>query len=73
MIHEDLLAKVNSDLDKNPNNQYTLAILKVIELHKTKQSVLDGRPFASVLTSTFCDSCNVRYPCQTINKIKEML
>jgi hypothetical protein len=67
------LEEITDSFNNNLDNEYALILLEIVKLHKTKKHVLDGRPFGNVLTSIFCDSCNVRYPCQTINKIKEMI
>jgi hypothetical protein len=67
MTHDELLAKIDYDIEGNPYDEYMSATRAVVELHS---------PGAAGL----CDWCTCRdcthmvsYPCKTIQKIEDKL
>jgi len=61
MTHDELLAKINYDIEGNPYDEYMSAIRAVVELHKPD--------------SNYCDACEWQhaYPCPTIQAIEAEL
>ena len=61
MTHDELLAKINYDIEGNPYDEYMSAIRAVVELHKPD--------------SNYCDACEWQhaYPCPTIQAIEKEL
>ena len=65
MTHDELLAKINYDIEGNPYDEYMSAIRAVVELHKPFLYPEDDK--------IYCDECNVKYPCKTIQAIEKEL
>jgi hypothetical protein len=63
MTHDELLAKINYDIEGNPYDEYTSAIRAVVELHKPD---LEG-------AYPVCTTCQEIYPCGTIQAIEKEL
>ena len=61
MTHDELLAKINYDIEGNPYDEYMQALRAVVELHKPD--------------SNYCDACEWQhaYPCPTIQAIEKEL
>ena len=61
MTHDELLTKINYDIEGNPYDEYMSAIRAVVELHKPD--------------SNYCDACEWQhaYPCPTIQAIEAEL
>jgi len=61
MTHDELLAKINYDIEGNPYDEYMSALRAVVELHKPD--------------SNYCDACEWQhaYPCPTIQAIEKEL
>ena len=61
MTHDELLAKINYDIEGNPYDEYMSALRAVVELHKPD--------------SNYCDACEWQhaYPCPTIQAIEAEL
>ena len=61
MTHDELLAKINYDIEGNPYDEYMQALRAVVELHKPD--------------SNYCDACEWQhaYPCPTIQAIEAEL
>jgi len=69
MTHDELLAKINYDIEGNPYDEYMSAIRAVVELHKP----IKYRTPLKIRTG--CNVCenNLRYPCETIQAIEKEL
>jgi len=61
MTHDELLTKINYDIEGNPYDEYMSALRAVVELHKPD--------------SNYCDACEWQhaYPCPTIQAIEKEL
>ena len=61
MTHDELLTKINYDIEGNPYDEYMQALRAVVELHKPD--------------SNYCDACEWQhaYPCPTIQAIEKEL
>ena len=61
MTHDELLEKINYDIEGNPYDEYMQALRAVVELHKPD--------------SNYCDACEWQhaYPCPTIQAIEKEL
>ena len=61
MTHDELLTKINYDIEGNPYDEYMQALRAVVELHKPD--------------SNYCDACEWQhaYPCPTIQAIEAEL
>jgi len=61
MTHDELLAKINYDIEGNPYDEYMSALRAVVELHKPD--------------TNYCDACEWQhaYPCPTIQAIEKEL
>ena len=71
MTHDELLAKINYDIEGNPYDEYMQALRAVVELHKP---VTDRLPFCSECVTIHQGEPDViNYPCPTIQAIQEKL
>ena len=67
MTHDELLAKINYNIEGNPYDEYMSALRAVVELHKPRTE------------SNYCAKCRnaggklVPYPCPTIQAIEKEL
>jgi len=67
MTHDELLEKINYDIEGNPYDEYMQALRAVVELHKPRTE------------SNYCAKCRnaggklVPYPCSTIQAIEKEL
>lgn len=78
MTHDDLLAKINYDIEGNPYDEYTSALRAVVELHKPMLWKNLGNDTQGYLCQ-YCDSLSneyayrIDYPCTTIQAIEKEL
>lgn len=63
MTHDELLAKINYDIEGNPYDEYMSALRAVVELHKPFEIDREG--------NYNCQECEWAYPCQTIQAIEK--
>ena len=66
--YDELLTKINYDIEGNPYDEYMSAIRAVVELHKPEP--LDERGDVCL---TCCPDLLTLYPCPTIQAIEEHL
>ena len=66
--YDELLAKINYDIEGNPYDEYMSAIRAVVELHKPEP--LDERGDVCL---TCCPDLLTLYPCPTIQVIEKEL
>jgi hypothetical protein len=69
MEHDELLAKINYDIEGNPYDEYMSALRAVVELHKPQVSSFDDTECAACSS----DELSVIYPCPTIKAIEKEL
>jgi len=71
MEHDELLAKINYDIEGNPYDEYMSALRAIVELHKPYEH--------EVVSYVFCKGCTIDldlappYPCETIEAIEQEL
>lgn len=65
MTHDELLAKIDYDIEGNPYDEYMSALRAVVELHKPSL----GKACVECSKTAFW----IAYPCQTIQAIQEQL
>ena len=68
MTHDELLTKINYDIEGNPYDEYMSALRAVVELHKP--TPLDERGDVCL---TCCPDLLTLYPCPTIQAIEKEL
>jgi hypothetical protein len=71
MEHDELLAKINYDIEGNPYDEYMSALRAVVELHKPVEAEYFDNPVCAACSpdiDTWFD-----YPCQTIQAIEKEL
>lgn len=68
MTHNELLAKINHDIEGNPYDEYMSALHAVVELHKPSP-IPDWVPVEEKLICW----CAHPYPCNTIKVIEKEL
>ena len=64
MTHDELLAEINFN-DPYYSRHLMSALCAVVELHKPFLYPEDDK--------IYCDECNVKYPCKTIQAIEKEL
>ena len=69
MTHDELLAKINYDIEGNPYDEYMQAIRAVVELHKPQDITLPNGEWET--NCIICDGW--QYPCGTIQAIEKEL
>ena len=69
MTHDELLAKINYDIEGNPYDEYMSAIRAVVELHKPQDITLPNGKWG--INCIICDGW--QYPCATIQAIEKKL
>jgi hypothetical protein len=72
MTHDELLAKINYDIEGNPYDEYMSALRTVVELHKPVQSYMFDEEACSHCSSEE-DRSEILYPCTTIQAIEKEL
>ena len=71
MTHDELLAKINYDIEGNPYDEYMSAIRAVVELHRPMS---DRMPDCSeCITIHQGEPDVIDYPCKTIQAIEKEL
>lgn len=65
MTHDELLAKIDYDIEGNPYDEYMSALRAVVELHRPE--VQEHGQYEK------CWNCNLLYPCTTIHTIEKEL
>lgn len=79
MTHDELLAKINYDIEGNPYDEYMSALRAVVELHKPIMQLSGGYDGEeNPLYAEQCSDCSSNgftqeYPCQTIQAIEKEL
>jgi len=80
MTHDELLAKINYDIEGNPYDEYMQAIRAVVELHKEVKLITARSSDNSFeLSQQVCKECTglgsapIPYPCFTIQAIEKEL
>ena len=71
MTHDELLAKINYDIEGNPYDEYMSAIRAVVELHKPMSDRMPD--CAECVTIHQGETDVVFYPCPTIQAIEKEL
>ena len=71
ITHDELLAKINYDIEGNPYDEYMSAIRAVVELHKPMSDRMPD--CAECVTIHQGETDVVFYPCPTIQAIEEKL
>ena len=71
MTHDELLAKINYDIEGNPYDEYMSAIRAVVELHKPMSDRMPD--CAECVTIHQGETDVVNYPCPTIQAIEKEL
>ena len=69
--YDELLAKINYDIEGNPYDEYMSAIRAVVELHKPMSDRMPD--CAECVTIHQGETDVVFYPCPTIQAIEEKL
>ena len=75
MTYDELLTKINYDIEGNPYDEYMQALRAVVELHKPiepNQYLEEDEKYL------ICNVCmefdeNIKYPCPTIQAIEKEL
>ena len=65
MTHDELLAKIDYDIEGNPYDEYMSALRAVVELHRPEAQ--EHGQYEK------CWNCNLLYPCPTIHTIEKEL
>ena len=78
MTHDELLAKINYDIEGNPYDEYMSALRAVVELHKPYDLADYVKPLHNVPSKLVCVHCGTRgtispYPCLTVQAIEKEL
>ena len=71
MTHDELLAKINYDIEGNPYDEYMSALRAVVELHRPMSDRMPD--CAECVTIHQGETDVVFYPCPTIQAIEEKL
>ena len=71
MTHDELLTKINYDIEGNPYDEYMSALRAVVELHKPYDN--SGDIDGSDLRCSECGQGFEYYPCPTIQAIEKEL
>ena len=71
MTHDELLAKINYDIEGNPYDEYMQALRAVVELHKPMSDRMPD--CAECVTIHQGETDVVFYPCHTIQAIEKEL
>ena len=71
MTHDELLAKINYDIEGNPYDEYMQALRAVVELHKPMSDRMPD--CAECVTIHQGETDVVFYPCPTIQAIEKEL
>ena len=71
MTHDELLTKINYDIEGNPYDEYMSAIRAVVELHKPMSDRMPD--CAECVTIHQGETDVVFYPCPTIQAIEKEL
>ena len=68
--YDELLAKINYDIEGNPYDEYMQALRAVVELHKPQEITLPNGEWG-----TNCGHCDIGFthPCPTIQAIEKEL
>ena len=71
MTHDELLTKINYDIEGNPYDEYMSALRAVVELHKPMSDRMPD--CAECVTIHQGETDVVFYPCPTIQAIEKEL
>ena len=71
MTHDELLAKINYDIEGNPYDEYMSALRAVVELHRPMSDRMPD--CAECVTIHQGETDVVNYPCPTIQAIDKEL